>query len=152
MQQSGSIVIDRRIEDVFPLTLNHVKEWSKVVVDDEVIEATPDVIGTQFRMVTGDRGQRMEFLGIVTEHDPPYYSACQMVGKHFDMKVYYTFEANGERTTVTQESEITGKGPFRIILFLMGWLMKSASNDAIQVELKRLKKFCETYEGEIIEY
>jgi hypothetical protein len=82
MQNTASIEIDRSIEEVFDFTLNHVSEWSTIVVEDEVIDLIADGgVGTTFRVVTEERGKRMEFDGLVTRHDPPHQSTVQMIGK-----------------------------------------------------------------------
>ncbi len=66
MQSETSIEIDRPIDDVFRLTNDHVAEWSIIVVEDEVLNEKPGVVGTTFRTVTEERGKRMVFQGLVT--------------------------------------------------------------------------------------
>ncbi len=144
MRTELSIDIDRPIDEVFPLTTEHVTEWSITCVEDEVIEEKPGGVGTTFRLVTEERGRKMEFHGTVTEHDAPRRSRVALVGSAFDLDVLYTFEDLGGRTRVTQASEIRGKGLFRIMLALMGWMMKRAGCKAQESELESLKRFCET--------
>ena len=53
MQSSGSVEIDKPIDVVFEYTINHVAEWSTIVVEDEVVEEKNDGgVGTTFRSVT----------------------------------------------------------------------------------------------------
>ena len=72
MQSSGSIEIDKPIDVVFEYTINHVAEWSTIVVEDEVVEEkNGGGVGTTFRSVTEERGRRMEFAGEVTQYERP---------------------------------------------------------------------------------
>ncbi|MEW4490280.1 SRPBCC family protein [Thalassoglobus sp. JC818] len=144
MQTEASVEIQRSIEDVFFLTIDHVPEWSRVVVEDEVIDETPDVIGSTFRTVTAEGGNRMEFLGEVTAYDPPKFHAIHLTGELFDIDAEYRFEYLGAKTRVTQLSTVTPKGFLKVFFFMFGWLMKTSSCKATQQELDRLKRFCET--------
>ena len=49
MHHEAGIVIDRPIEEVFRLTIDHVAQWSIIVVEDEVLEEMPGGVGTTFR-------------------------------------------------------------------------------------------------------
>ena len=143
MKSEGSVEIDRPIGEVFRLTNDHVAEWSTIVVENEVFDEKPEGVGTTFRTVTDDRGRRMEFRGVVTRHEPPHASAIHMTGDMFDLDVVYLFEDLGGRTRVTQISDVTGKGFFKVFLGLFGWLMKGSSCAALDKELQGLKAFCE---------
>jgi len=144
MISQGSVTIECPIEDVFQVTTQRVVEWSTIVVEDEVIEETPDVVGTTFRTVTIDRGQRMEFEGVVTKNDPPTLHTVQLTGKQFVIEAEYTFERISHKATVvTQRSTVAGKGLFKLILLLTGWMMRSSSCKATQKELDNLKQLCE---------
>lgn len=146
MHTEASIDIDRPIEQVFELTNNHVAEWSDVVVENEMLDETPNGVGSTFRSLTKDPGGReMEFQGIVTKYDPPHANAIYMAGGSFDLEVDYTFKTiPHDRTRVTQHSSVTGKGFFKVVFFLFGWMMKKSSCNAIEKELRRLKGFCES--------
>lgn len=145
MKSEGSILINRPIEDVFDLTNDHVAEWSIIVVEDEPIETTEDGLGSTFRTVTEDRGQRMEFLGTVTAFEPPQYSAVHLEGEMFNIDAVYQFEKLSEdETRVTQTSRVTPKGFLKVFFLLFGWLMKKSSCKATQKELESLKAFCES--------
>ncbi|MCH5373981.1 MAG: SRPBCC family protein, partial [Planctomycetes bacterium] len=130
MKSTGSVIIDRPIDEVFKLTNEHVAEWSIVVVAEERDEQTPDVVGSTFRTVTEDHGRKMEFQGVVTHYDPPTFSAVQLTGDAFDIEARYTFEEADGQTRVTQDSDVDGKGFFKVMLFLFGWAMKKSSCQA----------------------
>lgn len=143
MRTERSVEIDRPIEEVFRLTTEHVAEWSIIVVEDKVIDAKPGGVGTKFRTVTEEKGNRMEFEGVVVRYEPPFVNAVEMRGACFDIHAVYFFEDLGGRTRVVQKSDVVGKGLFKLLLTLAGWLMSKSSCDALDKELQSLKRFCE---------
>ncbi|MCB9914344.1 MAG: SRPBCC family protein [Planctomycetes bacterium] len=142
MESELSIVVERPVAEVFAKTLNDVTAWSRTCLEEEVLEDRGGV-GTRLRLVTEERGQRMEFLGTVTEHAAPRYSALHLVGPHFDLDVRYDFEDLGGRTRVTQRSRVSGKGSFKLMIAVGGPVMKQAAQAAQRAELERLKAYCE---------
>lgn len=142
MRNEVSVEIDRPIDDVFRLTNNHVAEWS-IVVEDEVLEEQPAGVGTTFRTVTEDHGKRMEFQGVITRYDPPYASAIRLTNDMLDIETEFTFEDLSGRTRVTQTANVSGKGFYKLLMFLFGWLMNKSSCKSSEDELNSLKRFCE---------
>lgn len=141
---TGSIEIDRPIEEVFEYTINNVAEWSITVVEDEPLTTTPEKVGSTYRCVTEDHGRRMEFQGDVVKHDPPTLSAGKLTGSQFDIEFEYTFERLENRTRVTQTSVVHPKGLMtRLLFFCIGWMMKKGSCDALAKELNSLKQHAE---------
>lgn len=143
MRTEGSVDINRPIDGVFERTVDHVADWSTIVVEEEVIEKKPDGVGTTFRSVTEERGKRMEFQGVVTKHDPPFLNAIEMTGEMFDLEVEYTFKDLEGNTRVTQRSKVAAKGFFKVMLFAIGWMMKKANCKALEKELNCLRVYCE---------
>jgi carbon monoxide dehydrogenase subunit G len=143
METTRSIEIDQPIEVVFDYTLSNVSEWSIFVVEDEVTSAGPVEVGTTFHTVTEERGERMEFDGRVTKHEPPPAHSIVMQGKQFSMEVDYTFTELDNRTQVTQHSKVHAMGFLKVMFALFGWVMKKSSFDALDKELASLKKYCE---------
>jgi uncharacterized protein YndB with AHSA1/START domain len=144
MRNEGSVEIDRPIDEVFRLTTEDVANWSIIVVEDKQIDEGSTGVGTRFRTVTEERGNRMEFDGVVTAYDPPHAIAIKMTGKMFDIEAAYTFEDLGYRTKVTQLSNVKGKGGMQLFFLLFGWLMNKSSRDGLAKELNSLKKYCES--------
>ena len=147
MESTCSIEIGRPIEAVFDYTLNKISEWSIVVVEDEVTSDGPGGVGTTFRTVTEERGDRMEFDGKVTKHEPHTTHSVTMKGKSFDLEVDYTFEDLNGSTRITQHSRVNAKGFLKVFFFLFGCLMKKGGCDAQQKELENLKRLCEAREA-----
>ena len=148
MQTESSVEIDRPIDEVFDYTTSHVSEWSPTVVEDEVIDSKPGVVGSTFRVVTGEGNRRMEFSGVVTRHEPPRAHAVLMKGKQFDIEADYRFEDLGGRTRVTERATVQGKGFVKAMFSLFGWLIRRSSCKALDLELANLKKTCEARAGQ----
>jgi len=145
MLSRASIEIDRRIDEVFEYTNHNVPEWSLTVVSDEVIEQTPDEVGTRFVCVTENAGQKMEFQGVVTHYEPPKFSAVELVGDQFDIEARYAFEDLGGHTRVTQVSAVKPKSfGLKIIFNWFGWLLKKSSCNAAMKEMESLKRHLES--------
>ena len=144
MENVGSIEINRPIDDVFRAAVDYMPEWSLIVVEDEIIEPSPGVVGSTFRTVTEDKGNRMVFQGVVTQYDPPHVNAVHLSGDMFNIDTEFQFEDLGGRTKVTQFAKVTGKGAFKFILWCMGWLMKKSHCQATMRELESLKRYCES--------
>ena len=140
MKTEGSVEIAKPIAEVFTYTTEEVVEWSSIVVEDEVIEDKPGMVGTIFRTVTEERGSRMEFAGVVTAHRPPNLHTVVLKGHQFDIEVEYRFEDLGGSTRVTQVSDVRPKGFLKVFFALFGWLMKKGGCDAQQNELENLKR------------
>ncbi len=146
MKSEASIEICRPIATVFDFTTSRVAEWSQIVVEDELIEAKPGDVGTTFRTVTADHGQRMEFEGTVTCHAPPKRHTVLMKGQKFDIEADYLFEdLGGTSTRVTQRTAVTAKGLMKVVFALLGRLMTKASCHAALKELTNLKTILEAH-------
>lgn len=143
MQSEASVEIDCPIDEVFRAANEDVVQWSRIVVEREVLEAKPEGVGTIFRVATKQNGQRMEFMGVVTRYEPPQVSGVFLQGALFDVEGESHFENLGARTRVTQTSRVKGKGFVKVLFFLCGWLMKKAGRKAAQDELDSLKRYCE---------
>jgi hypothetical protein len=143
MKAEASVEINRPIEEVFDFTNNHVVEWSVTVVEDTVINETPDRVGTTFKCVTESRGQRLEFQGVVTRWEQPHVSAIELIGDTFDIEAAYFFEATSNGTRVAQKSVISFKGFLKVVFILCGWMMGKAGCDEAQKELDNLKQVLE---------
>ena len=145
MRTKASVLIECPIDEVFDLTSNHVVEWSSIVVEDEAIHETPEKVGSTFRTVTEDRGNRMVFDGVITQYDAPHALCITMNGQMFDIHADYSFDEVDGMTQVTQDCEVRGKGLLKIMFALTGWAMRKKSCRELEKELNHLKDFCEHY-------
>ncbi len=148
MKTTTDVEISRPLSEVFRYTLENVADWSITVVEDEVIEETPEHVGTTFRIVTEDRGRRMEMNGEVTRYELDRLSEIHLTSTAFDIDALYEFEdLGGGRTRVTESAEVHPKGITKVFFFLFGWGMKKSSCDALQSELNSLKEKLESGAG-----
>ena len=148
MQNEQSVEIDCPIAEVFDFTINNAVKWVDIVVEDEVVEDKNNGgVGTRFHVVTIEKGRRMEFDGVVTRHEPPNVSAVLLKGQYFDLDIEYTFEDLSGRTRVTQVSSAKGKGFTKLMLFLLGWMMKSAGRKSLERDFATLKRLLESGDG-----
>lgn len=143
MQTEISVEIDAPIAQVFDFSINNLTEWSTLIVDDTVINETPEVVGSTFRIVTEERGRRMEFEGVVTHHDPPNAQSVFLKNDMFDLDVEYRFEDLGGRTRLTQGSTVHAKGFLKVMFSLFGWAMKKSGRESGVSELNNLKRILE---------
>lgn len=142
MITTGNIEIDKPIGEVFDYTVNNVPEWSNTVVEEKVIEQTPDGVGSRFHVVTRDPGGKsMEFDGTVTLNQRPTAQTVVMIGKQFEIEAAYTFEDIGGRRRVDLTSIVTPKGfVMKLMFFVVGGLGKRAGCKALEKELASLKE------------
>ena len=142
MITTGNIEIGKPIGEVFDYTVNNVPEWSNTVVEEKVIEQTPDGVGSRFRVVTRDPGSKsMEFDGTVTLNQRPTAQTVVMIGKQFEIEAAYTFEDIGGRTRGDLTSIVTPKGfVMKLMFFVVGGLGKRAGCKALEKELASLKE------------
>lgn len=144
MKTQLSIDIDHPLGEVFQRTVHDVTKWSITCVEHEMLKGTAEGVGSKFRLVTDDNGRRMEFKGTVTEHAASSRSRIYLENKSMDLDVLYTFHETMTGTRVTQMSHARGNGLFRIILPVMGLMMKKSACDAQRRELDALKAFCDS--------
>jgi len=118
MKTTTDVEISRPLSEVFRYTLENVADWSITVVEDEVIEETPEHVGTTFRIVTEDRGRRMEMNGEVTRYELDRLSEIHLTSTAFDIDALYEFEdLGGGRTRVTESAEVHPKGITKVFFF-----------------------------------
>ncbi|RMG32830.1 MAG: hypothetical protein D6725_16880 [Planctomycetota bacterium] len=147
MKIEAAVEIDAPLEEVFRWTTEHVPEWSETVVREEIIERTPEGVGSRFRCICRERenGPETEFDGELVRHEPPHRATVVLRGRQFDLKVDYVFEPLGPaRARVTQRTVVRGKTfAGRLLFAILGPLARRSSCRAAARELDRLKTFCE---------
>ena len=91
MESSVSVDINRPLPEVFRYTNENVSDWSITVVENEVLEETPEKVGSRFRMLTQDRGRQMEMTGEVIRYEENRLSEVFLVGQGFEISAFYIF-------------------------------------------------------------
>ncbi len=123
MKNTYSIDINRSREDVFAFIDDddNLKIMVPNLVEHEILEETPEIVGTTFLHVYEEGGRKMKMKGVVTEHDAPKRMAVKVDGALFGLKVAYDLEELGPSSTrLTQVSEAHFKHVFK----LMGLLFR----------------------------
>ena len=144
MSMKASVLINCPIHAAFECTNDHVTKWSSIVKEEEMLNVTPEKVGSTFRTITNEHGREMTFDGVVTKYNPPYESGIRMEGEAFRLTADYCFKEVPQGTRVTQTSTVQGKGIFSILIPIMGFFMKKSNCQALQNELNQLKRFCES--------
>ena len=146
MVVSADILIHQQISEVFDYTVNHVTRWSRNVVKAETIEKVEGDVGTMFRCVVVERGTEIEFLGTITESNPPYKQRSNIRCEIFGFDTTFLFEkatSHGEShhaTKVTVISEYQPKSFMRILAFFTRSSTKKAALQSLHHDLAALKK------------
>lgn len=144
MKTESSVEIDAPIDLVFDVTNDDVAKWSLVVVSEETVEETANVVGSRFRSVTSSNGRELTLNGTVTSYERPRHSACTLTSDQFDIDVGYWFEDLAGRTRVTQVSVVSPNGWFLPLLFrFMKGSLSRQSYNAAKREMESLKSYCE---------
>ena len=104
MESSVSVDINRPLPEVFRYTNENVSDWSITVVENEVLEETPEKVGSRFRMLTQDRGRQMEMTGEVIRYEENRLSEVFLVGQGFEISAFYIFEDLGNGVTRVTET------------------------------------------------
>ena len=148
MRTAISVEIERPVSEVFRYTNENISDWSLTVIEDEVLNETPEKVGSTFRILTEERGRKMEMTGVVTRYEIDRLSEVHLVGPGFEIDALYEFEDLGNGTVrVTETARVHPKGLFKVMFFLFGWAMKRSNCEALQNELENLKEKLEAGAG-----
>ena len=80
-----------------------VLQWSSYIVERDMFDdGKPMGVGKRFRTVAADRGNRIEYNGLVTAYEPPCVLALKLTSPTFDTETAYAFESVGRSTRVSQ--------------------------------------------------
>jgi carbon monoxide dehydrogenase subunit G len=146
MKGSYSIDIERPREQVFAF-LDDEENLPKMVpnlVDQGVINETPEKVGTTFWHVYDEKGRRMKMTGVVTEHRPPERMAVKLDGAFFGLEVTYELEALSPTSTrLTQFSDARFKHVFKLMGLFFGKKMEREGKRTQAENFERMKALIE---------
>jgi len=118
--------------------------WQKGVKKGEIINATPQKVGTTFREEMEEDGGRLEMLGEITEYVPNRWIAFHLESKIHKLDVRYTVEKLGGKSRLIVESEVTWKFPMSVVSLFIGRRIKAGILRQFESEVGELRKLCET--------
>lgn len=117
--------------------------WQANVSKTEILQETPNMIGTTFRETIEENGRSVEMCGVVTYYRENQSLAMHLSGKYNVVDVEWRIKERGERTRLTIYANIR----FRSFVYLMSILMRPAFRrkitEQLQGEFARLKELCE---------
>lgn len=146
MKGTYSVDIDRPREDVFAF-LDDEENLRKVVpnlVDQGIINETPEKVGTTFWHVYEEKGRRMKMTGVVTEHRPPERMAVKLDGALFGLEVKYELEELSPTSTrLVQFSDARFKHVFKLMGLMFGKKMKREGEQVQAENFARMKALIE---------
>jgi len=140
-----SIDIFRGPEEVFLWIAEPVKamQWQKGVKEGEIINETPEKIGTTFKEEMEENGNRLEMIGEIRDYVQNKLMSFHLESKMHTVDVSYSIEGNDNKSTLTVESTIHWKFPMNIINLIMGHKIKKGILQQTESEFVELKRLCE---------
>jgi len=120
-----------------------LSQWLPNIQENEILEETPERVGSTWRQVYVENGRRMEMFGTTTAYEPNKRNSCEITGKLFDLNIDYFLEDLGGRTRLTQNSVIKMKGIFKLLSFFMGSSMKKSQDKQAEDSFATLKRLAE---------
>jgi len=120
--------------------IEKTKEWIPEIQSITPVKETPDIIGSQHKMVIQNEGTAMEMLETVTD-----YQVNKKVVLEFDADMMsktdqYTFAEKDGNTTISHQSAIKAKGYINRCFFAF---LKGSFKKIDQGSLDNFKKYAE---------
>jgi uncharacterized protein YndB with AHSA1/START domain len=138
-RSSGSIVIDRPVEEVWAWLNDEQHEliWRRPYLK-ELRRTGPYAVGTRFEGINKGGGKVDRFVDEVTEYQPPVRIAWRQVTNAGGMPRTgsYTLERQDGRTTFTLNTEIAFNGMARVLELPMSVLAKNVLGPKLLKQLK----------------
>ena len=145
MKITAAIDVSCRPEEVFPWIEEPDKamRWQKGVKGGEIINETPEKIGTTFKEEMEENGKSLVMFGEITN-----YIKNKLISFHLESKIHrvdvsYSVVGNFNKSTVVAESTINWKFPMNIICLIIGHKIKTNILRQTKSEFSELKRLCE---------
>jgi len=145
MKITAAIDVSCRPEEVFPWIEEPDKamRWQKGVKGGEIINETPEKIGTTFKEEMEENGKSLVMFGEITNYIKNKLISFQLESKIHRVYVSYSFVGNCNKSTVIAESTINWKFPMNIICIIIGHKIKTNILRQTKSEFSELKRLCE---------
>jgi uncharacterized protein YndB with AHSA1/START domain len=137
-------VIPRPPEIVFPWIADPDKaiQWQKNVKGGEIIETRPEIIGTTFKEVIEEGGNRLEMQGKITKYVRNKTIAFHMKSRIHEFDVSYTVEGVGSATKISIDATIDWRFPMNVMSLFMRKKMEEGLRRQMESEVQELKTLC----------
>jgi len=145
MKITAAIDVSCRPEEVFPWIEEPDKamRWQKGVKGGEIINETPEKIGTTFKEEMEENGKSLVMFGEITNYIKNKLISFQLESKIHRVYVSYSVVGNCNKSTVIAESTINWKFPMNIICLIIGHKIKTNILRQTKSEFSELKRLCE---------
>lgn len=118
-------------------------KWMTSVTKTEIIEKTPDMVGTRFRETVEENGAGTYMSGVITEFETNKRLAFHLEGEFNTVDVVYVLREKGGGTELSQDAYIRFKGFTRVLNVLLGSVFKKKILSQAKAEFARLKELCQ---------
>jgi hypothetical protein len=125
-------------------TPERAKVWQTNVSKTEILQKTPNWVGTTFRETIEENGQGTEMEGVVTDYIKNRALAMHLNGKYNVVDVEWRIEEKGEHTRLIVNSNIRFKSFVRILSIIMRPVFKRNIRKQLEIEFAKLKELCES--------
>jgi len=145
MKLSYTIDINSTLEKVWYWlgTPERAMVWQTGVSKTEILQQTPNMIGTTFRETIEENGRGVEMQGVVTDYRENQLIAMHLSSKFHVVDVEWRLEEIEERTRLTLSSNIHFKSFIRVLSILMRPVFKKKIIAQVRGEFAKLKELCE---------
>jgi hypothetical protein len=116
--------------------------WQTNVSKTEILQETPNMIGTTFRETIEENGRGVEMSGIVTDYRENQSLAMHLSGKYNVVDVEWRIEEMGERTCLTMHANIRFRSFVRVLNIFMRPTFQKKAMEQLQREFATLKELC----------
>jgi len=119
------------------------KQWMTSVTRGEILQKTPNKVGTTFREYIEEDGRGIEMEGVITEFVSNEKFAVHLESKLNTLDVCFILEGKGPLTQLTQNFDLRFKGKMKVLSMFMRLSIKKKIKSQAQREFARLKELCE---------
>jgi hypothetical protein len=117
--------------------------WQINVSKTEILEKTPNWVGTTFRETIEENGRSVEMQGKVTDYRENQSLAMHMSGKYNVVDIEWCIEKVANYTRIIMNSNLQFKSFFRFLSVILGHAFKKKIREQLRREFTHLKELCE---------
>jgi hypothetical protein len=117
--------------------------WQTNISKTEILEKTPNWIGTTFRETIEENGNGTEMQGVVTDYRENQSLSMHMSGKYNMVDVEWSIKEIGKYTRLTVNSNIQFKSFMRFFSIILWPAFKRNIQGQLDREYTKLKELCE---------
>lgn len=117
--------------------------WQTNVSKTEILNQTPDWVGTTFRETIEENGKSTVMQGVVTDYRENQSLAMHISGQYNTVDVGWYVKTEGDHVLLTASSDIRFKSFLKLVSIILGPVFKKNLTKQLQEEFAKLKELCE---------